>query len=466
MFDLRLGDLRRLLHVPPSGTPSDDCPVRGVSIDSRQVTAGDLFVALPGDRTHGALFAADALRSGAAAVLTDGVAGPELPADRRIVVPDAVHALQAIGRDNRARSDALVIGVTGSVGKTTTRQMICHLLDGIGRGLQSHANHNNHLGVPLTLSRLTADDEFAVVELGASAAGEIAHLAELARPEFAVVTAVAEAHLSGFGSLEGVRRGKQELVEAMRAEHTVFLNADDPRVAGMAAATAARVVTFGRTAGSQVRAEAVHSVNDRLRFRSAGRWFELPVTGERFLPAALATVAIGREIGLPDGDLAARLRSFCPGSGRGRVIRGSRLTVIDDTYNACPASVMGAVSVLESWRPAGRRILVLGDMLELGDRSDAAHAELGQRLAAASVDHCLLFGRYASRVADAALRAGRPQNGISVFSDITTLQTVLDCVTGPGDAVLIKGSRAMRLERLLPVLGGGSHRVQDPPRAA
>jgi UDP-N-acetylmuramoyl-tripeptide--D-alanyl-D-alanine ligase len=440
--------------------------VTGGCIDSRNVVAHDCFFALPGERTHGVLFAEQAIARGAACVVTDCIRSAVLPSPTDIVRPslaaldsaetdgriirvaDAAVALQSLGRWNRQQSDALVVGVTGSVGKTTTRQMITRVLSSRFSGIQSYGNYNNELGVPLSLLQLNACHDFAVLELAASRIGEIAFLAEMIRPEFAVVTRVAAAHLESFGDLHAVRRTKAELPAAVGAGGTVFLNADDPAVLSMSHATAAQVVLFSTSHAADFRATSIQSRDGVCQFDVDGHPFYLH-GGSHLITGAVAAIAIGRVAGLNPSEIADGLAEFRPDCGRGCIMQTQPWTVIDETYNASPASVQAAIQMLNDFVSARRRILVLGDMLELGPHSAHFHRDLGRVLQDSRVDHAILFGRYADHVASGAMEAGISPNCISVFRDLPTLLTVLDCVLDPGDVVLVKGSRSMQMERIV-----------------
>lgn len=446
--------------------------VTGVTIDSRQVAPGDAFFAMPGSRHHGVLFADDAMAAGASCVVTEFAASDIAPSrspalrfqsidsleiDARIIrVSSTLNALQQLAAWNRRQSSALVAAVTGSVGKTTTRQMIAAVLGTQFRGLQSPRNFNNEIGVPLSLLQLTSEHDFAVLEMGAGRTGDIRLLTELAQPEFGIVTRVAAAHLATFGSMEAIRRTKQELVEAIGSDGKVFLNADDPAVSSMAAVTAAEIITFGFSNDAQIRASHIESRNGNCSLTVDGRDFGFQ--GARHLAtSAMAAIAVGRVVGIPDAQIAEGLASFQPDAGRGRIVMRSPWTVIDDSYNASPASVHAAVSALSDWPQARHRLLVLGDMLELGSESEKAHYEIGRSLMSSSVDHTLVFGQYAEHVVAGAQSTGTSINRISLFHELNMLQTMLDCLLTPGDVVVVKGSRSMQMERVVEWLREQTH---------
>ena len=465
MFPCTVSQLTEIISGQGSLAPVDhDEPVTGVTIDSRQVSRGDAFFAMPGTRQHGVLFADDAMTAGASCVVTESadvdVPPSRSPAlrfqsvdslenDARIIrVGSSLTALQRLAAWNRQQSSALVAAVTGSVGKTTTRQMIAAVLNSQFCGLQSPRNFNNEIGVPLSLLQLKPEHDFAALEMGAARSGDIRRLAELAQPEFGVVTQVAAAHLATFGSMDAIRRTKQELVEAIGSEGTVFLNADDPAVSSMANATAAEIVTFGFSSNAQIRASHIESQNGHCALTVDGRTFVFH--GARHLAtSALAAIAVGRVLGIADAQIAEGLASFQPDAGRGRIVMRTPWTVIDDSYNASPASVQAAIGSLDDWTQARHRLLVLGDMLELGTETEKAHYDIGRALMTSSVDHTLVFGQYAESVVAGAQSTGSSINRISLFHDLNMLQTMLDWLLTSGDVVVVKGSRSMQMERVV-----------------
>lgn len=444
--------------------------VAGGCIDARKVNSGECFFAVAGNKTHGVLYADQAIDHGASCVVTDFTAArsasrlqkfatPTFAAidsaetDGRIIrVADSVAALQAFGQWNRRQSNALVIGVTGSVGKTTTRQMISQVLGTKFCGIQSPHNYNNELGVPLSLLQLSAVHDFAVLELAAGKPGDIATLAEWSQPEFAVVTRIAATHLQSFGSVEAIRRTKMELPAAIDVGGTVFLNADDLSVRTMAESTSADVVLYGTAMDASFRATSIVSRDGLCEFRVDGQLYQIQ-GGVHLVTGATAAIAVGRVAGLSSCEIADGLSHYQPDAGRGRIVRRDPWTVIDETYNASPASVLAAIRTLSDFSSARRRILVLGDMLELGEQAADFHREVGRSLRESQIDHAILFGAFADDVASGAMSAGVSSNRLSVFRDMSTLNFMLDCLLTPGDAVLIKGSRSMHMERVVDMLG-------------
>ncbi len=453
-----------------AGSPVEGCighdRITGGAIDSRRVQPGEIFFAMQGTARHGMLFLDEAFARGASCVITDsigcGLSGSEaaaatvgLPAPdnaefaRRIIgVTDTPAALQELARWNRRQSRSLVIGVAGSVGKTTARQMIASVLGTHSSGSQSPHNFNNELGVPLSLLQLAPAHTFAVLELAACKSGDIRFLAELARPEFAVVTRIAASHLDSFGDIDTIRRTKQELAESVPRNGKVFLNCDDPAVRCMAASASADVVLFGTDPDASMRATGISARNGVCSFTVDSQRFSI-IGGRQLVTAAMAAVAVGRVAGISDYNIARGLAEFRSDAGRGRVVLNSPWTVIDDSYNACPASVLGAVASLADWPEASRRILILGDMLELGRESDRLHSDVGQSIANSAIDHTVLCGSHADAVIRGARSAGASLNRFSPFRDLDTLRPMLAGLLHPGDVILVKGSRGMRMERIL-----------------
>ncbi|MEZ6121766.1 MAG: UDP-N-acetylmuramoyl-tripeptide--D-alanyl-D-alanine ligase [Planctomycetaceae bacterium] len=455
MYPISVETLCDLTDGTIQGPVSTAVQIDGVVIDSRDARRGDAFFALQGHRQHGMQFATAALRDGAAVIVTDPSAfegrqaGVTTPC---VVVPDAEIALAQIAQHNRRSSDALVIAVTGSVGKTTTRKLITCVMETTHTGIQSPRNFNNHLGVPLSLLELQPGDEFAVIEIAASGPGEVAVLSAIAEPEMAVVTRVAPAHLAGFGTLQAVQQAKQELVKGLPQSGVAFLNADDPQVLKMAAATRARVVTFGESETADVRATDVVVTDSQLQFRVNGFGYDVPICGLHNLTNVLAAIAVGLEVGLDEQQIAAGLQRFEAAPGRCCVSAVGPWTVVDDTYNASPASVSAAIRFVDDYHNCHRRIVVLNDMLDLGDQSSDLHFGIGAALAASTVDHVAVLGEFSNDVIDGFLAAGGSINRISGFRDLHLMASMLDCLLSPGDLVLIKGSRATRMEQVAGLL--------------
>ena len=439
------------LIVATGGRPSAEVDVRQavgrVRTDSRQAGPGDCFWALRGSSLDGHDFAGDAIRRGASCCVVEDDR-PAFDGHPRIVVRDSLRALGEFARWRRQTRDAMVIGITGSVGKTTTRAMLHAVLSARFQGIQSPANYNNHVGVPLSLLEIGPHDEFAVIEMGASGTGEISGLADIARPEAAIVTAVAPAHLGRFGSIEAIEQAKGELVEALPAHGFAVLNGDDERVQAMSRRAACRSILVGLGAGNAVRPSSITPGNDTIAFVVDGKPFQIHAAGRHHVQAALACLAVAREIGLSDAEIATGLEQFTPVAGRCRRLDLGQWTILDDTYNSSPRAAVAACETLRDWRTTGRKWAVLGDMLELGDQSPAFHEQLGVNAGQCGFDGIIALGEFAGDV----IRGAKAQSSAGQHAacrDLATATLLLDCWLAPGDVVLIKGSRGMRMERVI-----------------
>lgn len=398
------------------GTRVDhDAPVTGVSIDSRTIRPGELFVAVRGASTNGHLYIEQARAAGAAGVVAERGGGAD------ILVPDSLAALQQLGAETRRRWGRKVVAVTGSAGKTTTKEMIAAVLATRYRVRKTEGNFNNEYGLPLSLLRLEDRDEVAVLELGMSHAGEIAALAKLCRPDIGVVTCVAPVHLEFFDSVDGVARAKYELIESLPPDGVAVLNADDPRVAAFA--FAGRRVMYG------------------LADVPAG--LEVPLPGRHNVRNALAAIAVGSLFDVPLEDAISALRNFHPAKMRGEIVayRGARL--VNDCYNSNPVAAQAMLEWLEQTPNPGRRAAVLGEMLELGPAGPQLHREVGE--SARGLDLLISVRGLARDIVEGA--------GFGRFVETPEeAAAILDDWIRPGDLVLFKASRGVKLERALTAL--------------
>ena len=460
MYPTSLHSLATAVRGEIVGRSESEKSVSRVVIDSRSVQSGDLFWALRGEHHDGHSFLVEARHRGASAAVVrrdrlaqaqeawkagsgHGVVPP------LIVVEDTLAALAEFAGWYRQQQDGLVIGVTGSFGKTTTREMIHAVLSVAHSGVRSMKNFNNHIGLPLSLLDLDQSHEFAVLEMGASAVGEIAMLSEIAKPEVGVITGIGLAHVEGFGSLERIVLAKGELLEALPATGFAILSGDDAVMRKMAERSSCPVLFVGESENNHVRAKNVRVANQRLTFEVNHVEYEVPVTGRHFLQASLTALTIAREIGITNSEIAAGFANFQPAPGRCQVHQIGPWTVIDDTYNANPASMRAACETLRYWHGANKRLLIVGDMLELGSHAEQAHVELGRTAAEAGIDGLLAFGPHAAHVIDGAQDHGLHPSRLAQCDHLEILLTVLDCVIEPGDVLLVKGSRGMRMERVI-----------------
>ena len=430
-------------------------PVTGASIDSRTLGVGEAFFAIRGYRLDGHAFLAEAAGRGAACLVVHSL-HDDVPANVPLVlVEDTTKSLGLLAAYHRARFSIPVVAVTGSNGKTTTKELIAGVLGTRWQVLKPSASFNNQWGLPLTLLKLAPEHEAVVVELGTNRPGEIAHLAGLARPTVGVVTNVAAVHTEFLRSLDGVREEKAGLVRAVPADGWVVLNADDARVAGLTRDAAARVITYGRAATAQVRAvreavEAARGVTFALEAGGARATVTLALAGRHNVVNALAAAAVGVALGVPLEAIARGLAEAQPVAGRCVWRAAGQVRILDDTYNANPVSLRAALETVTAGRGSGRLVVVLGDMLELGAITEEAHRDAGRAVVAAGAGELVGVGRSAFWAVEAARAAGLAEaHHATTFED--TVAHLLKRLV-PGDTVLVKGSRGMRLERVVDAL--------------
>ena len=420
-----------------------------ISTDSRKVRPHQVFWCLKGASFNGHDFAKKAMQQGAAACVVNTGEFPESSRFPRIEVDDTHEALLDLAAWYRRQLEPVVIGVTGSVGKTTTRRMIFEVLATKHSGIQSPANYNNFIGVPLTVFLIESHHEFAVVELGASATGEIMELADVAVPEVGVVTAIAPAHLEGFGDIEKVIQAKGELVEAIPESGFVVLNGDDENVRSLAGRCSGNVIFVGENENNDIRATNVAASFGQLSFTASGFDFCVPATGRHYLTSALAAVAVAQEIGVEPYEINDGLSMFTPASGRCEMTHVGRMTLIDDTYNSNPASLNAAADLLGNWCEPARRVLITGDMKELGNRAEDLHYITGEHIGRTGIDALISYGDYADDIADGAIDAGMDSWRIAACPSREILNLTLDCWLKPDDVVLVKGSRSTHMEKVV-----------------
>lgn len=418
--------------------------VGGWSVDTRTQNPGDVFFALRGLNHDGHSFVGTALEKGAAALVVDHASG----AREELVVSDVLAAMQQLAGWARRRWGGRVVGVTGSAGKTTTKDAIAHLLGGDLAVGKTMGNLNNHVGVPLSILRLPDQCRVAVVEMGMNHAGEIRNLAAIASPEVGVVTNVAYAHTESFASIDGVAAAKRELIEGLPPDGVAVLNADDPRVLGFRDVHPGPAVTFGFSQCAEVRAERFEPHGAGTRFRTLGVAFETSLAGRHGVMNLLAAIAVARLFGISAAKLTEAVRSFAAGKMRGERLERDGMVIWNDCYNSNPAAARAMLDVLRQ-TPAGRRIAVLGEMLELGRVSAEQHRELGRYAAEQGIDLLVGVQGEARAMVDAAVAAGLARSAAVFFDDATAAGDFVRRTMRPGDAVLFKGSRGVRVERAL-----------------
>lgn len=440
----------RVVHEIVGASPQ--LRVTGVSTDSRHVQEGDCFVAIRGERFDGHDFARQAADKGARCLITerqiDGCAAPVL------VVDDSIAALGDLARWYRGRMDAGVIAITGSAGKTTTRRIVSHALGQRFKCNESPMSYNNHIGMPLTVLSTEAEHEFLVMELGSNAPGEIAYLTGIARPDIAAVTNVHPAHLAGFGSMENIVREKASIRQGLVPGGTLLINGDFDALRRHCDEIGVAYTAFGQSAGCDITGECFvcHGASGSLRIE--GRMINVPLAGRANLENVLAAWAVCKCAGLSLEDFAEAAAALTPARMRLDIQRIGSITLINDCYNANPASMANAIDTLMriSNGAPGRTVFVCGHMGELGAQSEALHAELGQQVAKAGIGVLLAAGPFAATTAGAARGAASRGLECSVFSDTDVLCDKLVDIVQDGDIILVKGSRSAGLERAVRAL--------------
>ncbi len=460
-------------------------PIRGGAVDSRRVEPGQLFVALAGERTDGHRFLADAVAAGAAALLVTRpleAAGVAALGDVTVVrVGDPVHALGAVAAAWRARFDPFVVGITGSIAKTSTKEAVAAVLGRSFVTLTTEGNRNNEIGLPLTLLRLGPEHQAAVLEMGMYVGGEIADLARLGRPRVGVVTAIQGVHLSRIGSIDAIEQAKGELVEALpsaRDGGAAVLNADDPRVRRLDRRTAARIVTYGFGDDADVRAERVASAGFqgmRFELRLPGSdarahrertTVHVPTLGRLSVHNALAAAAVGHVAGLSTESITTALAAGWSAPHRATVVPAGGIAIVDDSYNASPGSVIAALELMAGL--PGRHAAILGEMLELGSAAADGHRLVGEA-AATSLDLLIVVdgrpGGHAAGIAEGALEAGIAPDRVIRVGDREEARREAVARLRPGDAVLVKASRGVELDVLVDELAADLGSAQPGRRA-
>jgi len=444
-----------------SGTP--ETMINGLAIDSREVEPGSAFVAFAGERTDGHRFVPDALDRGARVVVVtrdadevrEAVAAHGRGETALVAVDDAYAAIEALAAWHRDRLTCPVIGITGSTGKTTTKDFVRSVLGTTMRVVATSGNRNNELGVPLTVMDAGADTEALVVEMAMRGAGQIAHLCDVARPTAGLVTNVGVSHMEVLGSQEAIASAKGELVQAIPADGQVFVNGDDAWSATLVATASAEVITYGLGSDADITACDVVVTpagmpSFTLAMPEGAAGVTLAVPGKHNVYNALAAAAVGRYLGVPLTGIVRGLEGATFSRWRMETfVSASGVTVINDAYNANPTSMRAAIGALQDLPTRGRRIAVLGDMAELGTLTELAHFELGEEVARSAVDVLVSVGELGRRISDGAKAAGMPEDVVRPCANADEASEVIDDVVEPGDTVLVKASRVMGLETVV-----------------
>ena len=429
-----------------------------MSSDSRTVRPGDLFVPLKGPNFDGHRFIAAAFERGACGTLVEPgeeAAAASFPEKFFIRVPDALQALGDLAHSWRERHNVAVAAITGSNGKTTTKEMAARILERRFRILKNEGNLNNLIGLPLSLLKLSAEHEIAVLEMGMNLPGEIRRLKAIADPRVSLITNVGRAHLEFLGTLEGVARAKGELWEELGEEDWIAVNADDERIVRLAASARCRKKTFGIDSPAEIRAEEIGAEQGRgvhftMRAADGKRKVNLPVFGRHNVYNALAAAALAEILGMGREEIAEGLESFQPVYGRGKpVLLPGGIRVLDDSYHSNPDSLRATLAAFAEMKGGNPGVAVLADMLEIGSSSPADHEEAGRRIGGMGLAHLFLIGEAARGIGEGARESGMEAKRIHFSPDPEELLNGLEEVLRPGDWVLIKGSRRMRMERVV-----------------
>jgi UDP-N-acetylmuramoyl-tripeptide--D-alanyl-D-alanine ligase len=427
----------------------------GVSIDTRTTATGELFFGIRGERFDGARFVDAAIDAGAAGVVLPRSA--KASAERVVVieVADTTEALQTLAHAIRVDSGTKVVAITGSAGKTTTKEITAELVSARHSVIRNRGNFNNHIGLPLSLMELRQQPDVAVVELGMNHAGEISTLVRIAEPDVRVWTNVGEAHLGFFESIDAIADAKAEILERATPSTRLVANADDDLVAARIERFPGRVTTFGVDRAADVQATRVvdRGVEGSAAHVATPKGdvdLETPLVGRANLANLLAAIGVAIDFDVPLDTIAERAARLRPASHRGEIVRlAAGVTVIDDSYNANPTATRRALDVLAGTE-ASRRIAVLGEMFELGDRSSALHADVGRKAAASGVDVLLTVGGpAAAALAEAAVAAGMRSDAVRHFSTSEEAAAAAAALVASGDVVLVKGSRGVKTDRVV-----------------
>lgn len=429
---------------------------RGVSIDSRTIQKGNLFVAIPGERFDGHQFVSDAAKKGAGVVIIskekeDQVTPKEFKSIPIVIVEDTKKALREIASWHRNKFDPSTVAVTGTNGKTTTKEMIAEVLASKFKVLKSIKSYNNLIGVPLTLFELDTDTQVLVLELGMSNLGEIGILAESAKPDIGVITNIGPAHLESMESLEKIAQAKFELLDHMPSPHTAVLNTDDEFLAKRIKEGKEKTISFGIQNKADFQATGlIISDEGYIGFKVNGKLpINLKLLGEHNVYNALAAFAVGSLLGVDEIKIKESLERYTPSELRMELVQIGSIRIINDTYNANPISMAKALETLKQIKSQGRKIAVLGDMLELGEKTQDYHFEIGESVAESGIDLLLTVGKLSFAIGQGAKKQGMSPEKIHAFDDNQKISSYLFENLKAGDLVLIKGSRKMKLEEVV-----------------
>lgn len=439
--------------------------ITGVSIDSRKIRNGDLFIPIKGEHQDGHDFIQQAVNSGAKAVFTSK--DIKIPGDSIAVIKvnDTIKALGDLAGYYRNKFNIPFIGITGSVGKTSTKEMVACVLGQHINTLKTMGNFNNEIGLPLSVLNLDSSYQAAVFEMGMSGFGEISRLTSIVKPDIAIITNIGMAHIEKLGSRQNILKAKLEILEGLNKEGLVILNGDDKLLSGMRGLLGFRIKYFGTEEEVDYKAENVRLAGEK------GSYFEIRIDDvdyEVYVPApgihnvynALAAIATGIELNIPIKDIVKGIGEYKPEKMRLNIFELNGIKVIDDTYNANPQSMEAALNVLKDIAGNSRKVAVLGDMLEMGEWADKAHFDLGKLAFSKDINYIITVGNKAGKIAEGALQSGANPENVKSFENNTQGWNYLKELIMPGDVVLIKGSRSMKMEEIVDKLKTDRNTIQ------
>ncbi|MGF3106019.1 UDP-N-acetylmuramoyl-tripeptide--D-alanyl-D-alanine ligase [Rossellomorea sp. DUT-2] len=453
MFEKKMKEICNILDVKNDLSKFESVVVKGVSIDTRKIEDANLFVPFKGENVDGHRFVRDAIENGASAALWD-INVPNPPEDIPvIVVEDPLLALQSLANQYRHELDLKVVGITGSNGKTTTKDIVANLLSVKYRVHKTQGNYNNHIGLPLTILSLPQDSEVAVLEMGMSGFGEIELLSEISQPDAAIITNIGESHLQDLGSREGIAKAKLEIVKGLKSDGLFAYYGDEPLLQdGVQTLNLKHVETFGRSESNTIYPTKINMDNKGSHFETSlaeGETFFLPVLGVHNIHNALAGILIARKFGLSVDDMKEGLQSLKLTQMRMEMVEGKKgESIINDAYNASPTSMKAAIQLVSELEGFHTKILVLGDMLELGDQQEEFHQEIGQLINPEKVQHVFTFGPLGGFIGKGALENFSPDR-VHSFTDKDSLTKELSSFITGEELVLFKASRGMKLEEVI-----------------
>lgn len=428
--------------------------IKNISLDSREIEKGTLFVAIKGERFDGHDFIGKAFESGACAIICERI--PYKVKGNVILVDDSLAAFGAIAKEHKHTVEPFTVGITGSVGKTTTKQFISSVLSAKYRTHKTDGNFNNEIGMPITILRMPSDTEALVLEMGMSFKGEIERLSMIAEPDIAVITNIGSSHIENFGSREGIRDAKMEIRAGLKEGGKLILNGDEPLLSGVEGA----VYVSMNNEDSDYRPVNIKEEDGYFTFDIAAQdavaeGFRINELGIHNVYNAVVAYAVGKLAGVGDDEIKQGLLNFENAAMRQNIYTNKGYTIIEDCYNASPESMAASLSVLASKGRKGRKIAVLGDMLELGDHSDVLHYGVGKKVAEMGIDVLFTFGPRSHKIAEGAVNAGMNVENVTVFTDNEDAEGFARIVSSrlcENDTVLFKASRGMALERITAIL--------------